>query len=263
MALRKREVGPMKMTLALGICLLSLVAGPLQAPALAAGGAAEKVDLALVLAADVSRSIDSGEFDLQRQGYAKALSDPRVLRAIVGGRHHAIAVTFVEWAGPEDQNTVVDWTVVRDEETAGIVAAAMRAAPRSFVGRTAIGSAIDFARQRLAAAPVEAEKRVIDVSGDGTSNSGRPVTDARDEAVAGGITINGLAIINNKLSPAYSFHTHPPGGLPKYYEDHVIGGTGAFLIQIEDFDSFADAITRKLVAEIAAARPFTTTAALR
>ena len=124
-------------------------------------------------------------------------------------------------------------------------------APRSFVGRTAIGAAIDFAVQRLQASPAEAERRVIDVSGDGTSNSGRPVTEARDEAVAAGITINGLAIVNNRSSPGYAFHTQPPGGLPKYYRENVIGGPGAFLITVEDFHSFADAITRKLVAEIA------------
>jgi hypothetical protein len=230
------------------------VAFPLFAsPSAVAGPAAGPVDVALVLAADVSRSIDSDEFHLQREGYARALTDPRVLRAIAGGPHHAIAVAFVEWAGPEEEKTVVDWTIVRDEESAGAIAVTIRSAPRSFVGRTAIGDAIDFARSRLASAPSPAAKRVIDISGDGTSNSGRAVTAARDEAVAHNITINGLAIINEKLSAAYSFHTHPPGGLPNYYKDNVIGGSGAFLVQIVNFDSFADAITRKLVSEIAGA----------
>jgi len=127
----------------------------------------------------------------------------------------------------------------------------MISAPRSFVGRTAIGAAIDFAVQRLQAPPAEAERHVIDVSGDGTSNSGRPVTEARDEAVAAGITINGLAIINTRSSPGYAFHTQPPGGLPKYYRENVTGGPDSFLVTIEDFHSFADALTRKLVAEIA------------
>lgn len=240
---------------ALAVCLVLSLASWFAPAAVGAESGAGPVDVALVLAADVSRSIDAGEFHLQREGYAKALTDPRVLRAIAGGRHHAIAVAFIEWAGPDEQKTVVDWTVVRDEESAGTVAATMRAAPRSFVGRTAIGSAIDFAKARLAAAPGPAGKRIIDVSGDGTSNSGRPVGEARDEAVAHGITINGLAIINDKLSPAYSFHTHPPGGLPKYYEDNVIGGAGAFLLQVVNFDTFADAIARKLVAEIATAPP--------
>ena len=217
----------------------------------AVGARAETVDLLLVLAADVSRSIDDEEFNLQRKGYAAAMTDPRVLRAIAGGRHHAIAVTFIEWSGAADQNIVVDWTVVRDEEGAAGIASAMLAAPRSFLGRTAISAAIDFAMQRLAAAPDEAEKRIIDISGDGTSNAGRAITEARDDAVGAGVTINGLAIINTKSSPGYAFHTQPPGGLPKYYEENVIGGPGAFLLQVENFGSFAEAITRKLVSEIA------------
>jgi hypothetical protein len=226
------------------------------------GARAETVDLLLVLAADVSRSIDDVEFNLQRKGYAAAMTDPQVLRAIVGGRNHAIAVTFIEWSGAADQNVVVDWTVVRDEEAAGSVAATMLSAPRSFLGRTAIGTAIDFAMERIAAAPATADKRIIDVSGDGTSNSGRAVTDARDDAVAAGVTINGLAIINTQANPGYAFHTQPPGGLPKYYEENVIGGPGAFLFNIDNFDSFAQAVTRKMVTEIAGVPPRGQTAAL-
>jgi uncharacterized protein DUF1194 len=222
---------------------------------LAGGGAAraEQVDLLLVLAADVSRSIDESEFELQRKGYAAAITAPTVLRAIAGGPHHAIAVSFVEWSGETDQKVVVGWTVVRDEEGAGGVAATMLKAPRSFTGRTSISAAIDFAMQHLAAAPATADKRVIDVSGDGTSNSGRPVSEARDAAASAGVTINGLAIINTRANPGYAFHTNPPGGLPKYYQDNVIGGPGAFLLQVENFESFTEAMTRKLVAEIAAA----------
>jgi hypothetical protein len=223
---------------------------------------AESVDLLLVLAADVSRSIDEDEFNLQRKGYAAAMTDPRVLRAIVGGSHHAIAVTFIEWSGAADQNVVVDWTVVRDEEGAGGVAATMLAAPRSFLGRTSISAAIDFAMERLAAAGAQADKRIIDISGDGTSNAGRAVTEARDQAVAAGVTINGLAIINTQTSPGYAFHTQPPGGLPKYYEENVIGGPGAFLLQVENFATFTDAITRKLVSEIAGGPAPRQTAAL-
>ena len=224
---------------------------------------AETVDLLLVLAADVSRSIDDGEFNLQRKGYAAAMTDPRVLRAIAGGRNHAIAITFIEWSGASDQNVVVDWTVVRDEEAAGGIAATMIAAPRSFLGRTSISAAIDYSLERLAAASPQAEKRIIDVSGDGTNNSGRPVTEARDQAVASGVTINGLAIINTQANPGYAFHTQPPGGLPKYFEENVIGGPGAFLLQVENFDTFAEEITRKLVTEIAGAPPPSGYAALR
>ncbi len=223
---------------------------------------AETVDLLLVLAADVSRSVDEEEFNLQRKGYAAAMNDPRVMRAIAGGRRHAIAITFIEWSGAGEQSVVVDWTVVRDEEAAAGIAAAMLAAPRSFLGRTSISAAIDFAIQRLAVAPAQADKHIIDISGDGTSNAGRPVTEARDEAVAAGVTINGLAIINSRSNPGYAFHTAPPGGLPKYFEENVIGGPGAFLLQVEGFDSFAEAITRKLVAEIAGRPPMLQTTAL-
>lgn len=224
---------------------------------------AETVDLLLVLAADVSRSIDDGEFNLQRKGYAAAMTDPRVLRAIAGGRNHAIAITFIEWSGAADQNVIVDWTVVRDEEAAGGIAATMLAAPRSFLGRTSISGAIDYSLERIAAAPAQADKHIIDISGDGTSNSGRPVTEARDQAIAAGATINGLAIINTQANPGYAFHTQPPGGLPKYYEENVIGGPGAFLLQVENFDTFAESMTRKLVSEIAGATSSSTVAALR
>src|SRR5437762_3661589 len=227
------------------------------------GARAETVDLLLILAADVSRSIDDVEFNLQRKGYAAAMTDPQVLRAIVGGRHHAIAVTFIEWSGAADQNVVVDWTVVRDEEAAGGIAATILAAPRSFLGRTSISAAIDYSLERFAAAPAAADKRIIDVSGDGTNNSGRPVTEARDQAVASGVTVNGLAIINTQANPGYAFHTQPPGGLPKYYEENVIGGPGAFLLQVENFDTFAEAMTRKLVTEIAGAPPSSDYAALK
>src|SRR5438067_5278375 len=203
---------------------------------------AETVDLLLVLTADVSRSIDDVEFNLQRKGYAAAITDPRVLRAISGGRNHAIAITFIEWSGAADQNVVVDWTVVRDEEAAGSVAATMLAAPRSFLGRTSISAAIDFAMERFAAAPADADKRIIDISGDGTNNAGRAVTEARDQAVAAGVTINGLAIINTQANPGYAFHTQPPGGLPKYFEENVIGGSGAFLFTIDNFGDFAESI---------------------
>jgi len=233
-------------TAAAAITLLAWLAGIAVAHA-------ETVDLLLVLAADVSRSIDDAEFNLQRKGYAAAITDPRVLRAIAGGRNHAIAVTFIEWSGAADQNIIVDWTVVRDEEAAGGIAATILAAPRSFLGRTSISAAIDYSLERLAAAPAAADKRIIDVSGDGTNNSGRPVTEARDQAVASGVTVNGLAIINTQANPGYAFHTQPPGGLPKYYEENVIGGPGAFLLQVENFDTFAEAMTRKLVTEIAGA----------
>jgi hypothetical protein len=252
----------MRTTTIVAAFVAGMVGAGIGCGATSIGARAETVDLLLVLAADVSRSIDEDEFNLQRKGYAAAITDPEVLRAIVGGRHHAIAVTFIEWSGAVDQKIVVDWTVVRDGEAADGVAAKMLAEPRSFLGRTSISAVIDFAMERFAAAPAEAEKRIIDISGDGTNNAGRDITAARDQAVAAGVTINGLAITNTQANPGYAFHTQPPGGLPKYYEENVIGGSGAFLFHVDNFASFADAITRKLVTEIAAAAPRHQTAAL-
>jgi Protein of unknown function (DUF1194) len=208
------------------------------------------VALEVVLAADVSRSIDDGEFELQRKGYAAALTDPRVLKAIHATKNGAIGVCFIEWSGEEDQQVVLDWTEIRDEEDGGGAAAAILKAPRSFTGRTSISAAIDFAKAYFAKAKWPAARRIIDVSGDGTSNSGRPLTDARDQAVIAGITINGLAIINEQPNLGYSAHTHPPGGLPNYYRQNVIGGPNAFLIVVKDFNSFADAMANKLAKEI-------------
>ena len=213
------------------------------------------VDLEIVLAADVSRSIDDGEFELQRKGYAAALTDPRVLKAIHATRNGAIGVCFVEWSGEDDQEVVLDWTLIRDEEDGAAAAAAILKAPRSFTGRTSISAAIEFAKARFSKAQFGKAKwpgarRIIDISGDGTSNSGPALTDARDQAVAAGITVNGLAIINEQPNSGYSAHTHPPGGLPNYYRQNVIGGPSAFLIVVKNFNSFADAMANKLTKEI-------------
>ena len=231
--------------------------------AVCGGAHAQNTDLLLVLAADVSRSIDEGEFELQRKGYAAALSDPRVLAAVRGGTNGAIAVCFVEWSGAGEQLVVADWTVIRDGEDAGGLSAAILSAPRSFIGRTSISGAIDFAMERFAAAKPRSNRRIIDISGDGTNKSGRLSTEARDQALAGGVTINGLAIINDRPNPGYAFHTQPPGGLPEWYRQNVIGGPGAFLHVIEDFRSFADAMTNKLVSEIVDLAPEDRKAALR
>lgn len=214
---------------------------------------AESVDLALVLATDVSRSVDEDEFKLQRQGYAAAVTNPRVLQALAAGQHGAIAISFVEWSGPDEQQVVVGWTIIRDGETAAGFAATLLDAPRSFVGRTSISAALDFSTAYFTKIGAVADRRVIDISGDGTNNSGRPVLDARHETLAAGITINGLAIINERPNPGYFAHTQPPEGLPEYYRQNVIGGTGAFLMVVQDFNSFGEAITNKIVTEIAAA----------
>jgi hypothetical protein len=222
---------------------------------------AEQVDLQLILAADVSRSVDPDEFKLQREGYAAAFTNPKVLAAIAAGPNRSIAVTFVEWSGSEAQRVVADWTVVRDEETGGGFANILLTAPRSFAGFTSISAAIDFSMKHFQTSGVESERRVIDVSGDGTNNGGRPVNDARDEAVSAGVTINGLAIINQHPNPGYTAHTQPPEGLGEYYRRNVTGGPGSFVIVIEDFSTFSEAIVNKLVNEIAAADGRVSTAA--
>jgi hypothetical protein len=215
---------------------------------------AEQVDVAIVLAADVSRSIDQEEFELQRRGYAAAVTSARFLNAVASGPHGAVALCFVEWAGVGQQAVVAKWIVIRDGEAATDFANELLNAPRSSMGRTAIGDALDFAVNQLQTASVTPERRVIDVSGDGTSNSGRLVTEARDAAVGSGITINGLAIINEKTSGEFGgylwAHTHPQGGLPNYYRENVVGGPGAFVMQIVNFNEFAEAMTNKLITEV-------------
>jgi hypothetical protein len=222
-------------------------------------GRAQTVDVAIALAADVSRSIDDEEFQLQRRGYAAAVTNPQFMHAIQAGAHGAIALCLLEWAGPDQLAVVAKWMVIRDGKGAAEFAKILLGAPRSSAGRTAIGAGIDFAVAQLEARGVETERRIIDVSGDGSNNSGRLVTEARDEAVAKGITINGLAIINEKTSGEQGtfryVHTHPPGGLPNYYRDNVIGGPGAFVLQIVNFDTFAEAMTNKLLTEISGASP--------
>jgi hypothetical protein len=213
--------------------------------------AADSVDLTLVLVTDVSRSVDDAEFKLEKEGYAAAITSHQVIDAIKGGTIGAIAVAYVEFASSFEVRTVLDWSVIRDEASAQAFADRLAAAPRSFWGRTAIGSGIDRGVQLLAESGFETQRRVIDVCGDGTNNAGRDVTEARDDAVRAGITINGLAIINDHpVSWTYA-HVQPPGGLPNYYRENVTGGSGSFVLEVHDFHTFGEAMTRKLVTEIA------------
>ena len=217
--------------------------------------AADSVDMALVLVTDVSRSIDDAEFALEKQGYAAAFSKAEVLQAIKGGAIGAIAVAYVEFASSFEVRTVLDWTVIGDAASARAFADRLRAAPRSFWGRTSISAGIDRGMQILAESGFTATRRAIDVCGDGTNNAGREVTEARDDALRAGVSINGLAIINDHpVSWTYA-HVQPPGGLAKYYRDNVTGGPGSFVIEMHDFRSFGEAMTRKLVSEIAAVPP--------
>jgi hypothetical protein len=211
--------------------------------------AAEPVDLQLVLAADVSRSINDERFQIQRRGYADAIVDARVVRSMTSGARGRIALTYCEWSGAGAQRTIVDWSLIQDQETAADFAARLLDMPRPFAGPTAIGEAIRFAMQELARCPYPGTVRVIDVSGDGTNNNGIAVEAQRDLAVAAGITINGLAILATEPIPFNPQHTNPPGGLDEYYRRAVIGGPGAFMLSVRGFESFGFAMVSKLSRE--------------
>ena len=213
--------------------------------------AAERVDLLLVLAADVSGSMDESKFEFQRSGYAAAFSSPQVIEAIRAGPSGRIAIAFIEWSGILQQKIVIDWTVISNDQTARQFGDRIMEAPRAFASNsTSISAGIDFAMTQLDLAPYEARRRVIDVSGDGDNNSGRDVTAARDEAVAKGVTINGLVILTQTQTRSISEHTNPAGGLANYYRNKVIGGSGAFVRVAENFKSFGNVLIKKLIAEI-------------
>jgi hypothetical protein len=215
--------------------------------------AGQDVDLVLVLAADVSRSIDATKFQLQRDGYVAAVSDPRVLDTIRSGRYGRIGLCFVEWSGAEAQRVVIDWMTVGDAASAKDFGDRLVEAPRSFMGRTSISGAIDFAMNELGQAPFQSARRIIDISGDGTNNEGRAVAAARDEALAKDVTINGLVILSENPLSWNPEHTNPPGGLDNYYRNNVVGGPGAFVMVAKDFNSFGQAIIGKIIAEVARA----------
>jgi hypothetical protein len=225
--------------------------------------AAERVDLMLALAMDVSRSMDDQKFLLQRQGYSAAISDPRVLNAIKSGPYQKIAICFIDWSAPYEQRLIIDWSTIDGPAAATHFADLIGRAPRSFFNSTSIAGAIDFASAQMAKAPFEADRRAIDVSGDGTNNSGRDVQAARDDAVRKGITINGLAILTDIQLSRNPQHTNPPGGLEKYYREHVASGPGSFVMVAEDFSSFGQAMVKKLIAEIASGETSRRSAALK
>jgi hypothetical protein len=216
-------------------CALLTAGGATPAPA------QRDVDLQLVLAIDASGSVDAIRFELQKRGYVAAFRHARVLQAIRSGANRAIAATMVQWTGPTLQVQVVGWSKIGEEQGAAAFAAAIEGAPRQlFGGGTSISGAIDHGSTLFAKSPFRAGRRVIDVSGDGSNNRGRPVNLARDDAVAAGIGINGLPIL--ALEP----------DLDRYYYDNVIGGPGAFVVAAQSYETFADAILKKLITEIAA-----------
>lgn len=226
--------------------LLGILAG-LAPPA----RAAEPVDLELVFAADGSGSIDDDELRLQRNGWADAITSPDVLKGIRDGILGSVAVAYMEWGGPQSQVLIVDWHIVRDEASARVFADRLTRAPRGAQGYNSISNAIDFSVRLVEANTIDGTRRVIDVSGDGPNIGGRPLADARGEALDKGFTINALAIRRPGGRPG------GPNGQPleDYYRDAVIGGPGAFVEVADETRPFALAARRKLLIEIAGTVP--------
>ncbi len=215
-----------------------------QAPAPRVPAMPTEVDVALVLAVDISFSMDMEELALQRAGYVEALRSPEVHKAIANGATGRIAISFFEWAGVNIQHHLLPWTVIDSPESALAAAAEIEKQPTRRGQRTSISGAIDFSVRQLDEAPFRALRKVMDISGDGPNNSGRVVTVARDEALRKGISINGLPIAIRK--PGYLDISQ----LDIYYEDCVIGGQGAFVIPITEKAQFIQTIRTKLIMEI-------------
>ena len=228
----------------LGIVVAIVAASGLVVPPAVA---AEPVDLELVLAADGSGSIDDDELRLQRQGYAQAITHPRILAAIRSGYRQAIVVAYIEWGGPTSQHTIVPSTLIRDEATARAFAERLVAEPRQAQGYNSISGAIDYAMGVIRDNAFDGQRKVIDVSGDGPHIGGRPVLLARNDAVAAGATINGL-VIDTRGGGFRGFAGQP---LSVHYELEVIGGPGAFVEVARDRSDFPDVVLRKMIREIA------------
>ena len=213
--------------------------------------ATPSVDVELVLAVDVSYSMDMDELAIQREGYAQAIVSKEFLQALKSGPNGKIAVTYFEWAASSDQKIIIPWRVIDGPETADAVANEIMKTPIRRASRTSISGAINFAMPLFDENPHRGLRRVIDISGDGPNNNGAPVTIARDAAIEKGIVINGLPIMVKE--PSYS--TMDIDNLDFYYEDCVIGGPGAFVVTIKDRDKFKEAIRTKLLLEVAGRQP--------
>lgn len=207
--------------------------------------AAEPVDVELVLAVDISRSMDSEEFALQRAGYVAALRHPDFVKAVRSGRHGRIAITYFEWAGTVRAETEVRWQAIDSAETADAFAALLESRPvRSFRG-TSISGALTYGAGLFDDNAFDGYRKVIDISGDGPNNTGPPVVVARDAAVMDGITVNGLPIL---IRPSSTMRD-----LDRYYAECVVGGPGSFVLPIRQASEFAAAIRRKLILEVSGA----------
>jgi hypothetical protein len=209
------------------------------------------VDIELILAVDVSYSMDMDELAIQREGYAQAIVSKEFLQALKTGPNGKVAVTYFEWAASSDQKIIIPWRVIDGPESADAVAAEILKTPIRRASRTSISGAIYFAMPLFDESPYKGLRRVIDISGDGPNNNGAPVTGARDEALSKGIIINGLPIMVKE--PSYS--TMDIDNLDYYYEDCVIGGPGSFVVTIKDREKFKEAIRTKLLLEVAGKQP--------
>jgi hypothetical protein len=209
------------------------------------------VDVELVLAVDVSYSMDPDEQALQREGYALALTSKDFMQALRQGANAKIAITYIEWAGQYDQKVIMPWRLVEGPESADSVAAEIAAAPYRRASRTSISGGLGFAKTLFDNSGYRGLRRVIDVSGDGANNSGHPIVQVRDDVLAAGITINGLPIMLKRPNPG----TMDIENLDVYYEDCVIGGPGAFVIPIRERAKFVEATRTKLILEIAGRQP--------
>lgn len=236
----------------LALCAVAGFAAPaLKRADIPAAAAGTSVDVELVLAVDISYSMDPDEQALQREGYVTALTSPEFLNALRQGLHGKIAVTYVEWAGTAEQRVIVPWRVIDGRASAETFADEIAEAPYRRAYRTSISGALQFATPLFETSGHRGLRRVIDISGDGANNQGLPVTLARDEVVAKGITINGLPIMLKRPSPT----TMDIEQLDIYYEDCVIGGPSAFVIPIRDRAQFKEATRTKLVLEVAGVSP--------
>jgi hypothetical protein len=209
------------------------------------------VDIELVIAVDISYSMDLDELAVQREGYAQAIVSKEFLQTMRTGPHSKVAVTYFEWSASNDQKIIIPWRVIDGPESADAVADEIMKAPVRRGSRTSISGAINFAMPLFEENPYHGLRRVIDISGDGPNNSGAPVNGARDEALQKGIIINGLPIMVKE--PSYS--TMDIDNLDFYYEDCVIGGPGSFVVSIKDREQFKEAIRTKLILEVADRTP--------
>jgi hypothetical protein len=234
----------MKRRTALMGSLAALAAGATTTPRPAR--ADTPVDLQLVMAVDVSRSIDEVEAELQRRGYIEAMTNERVVEAIVSGENRRIGVCYVEWAGTHYQQTVIDWMLIDSARSARAFSDKLSESPRTSQSWTAVGAALAYSAQRFQSSPFTSKRRIIDISGDGRTNDGPPAELVRDKLVADGIVINGLPVMMNRQN----YGRPQDAALDKYYEENVIGGPGSFMIVAANFDDFGRAVRSKLIREI-------------